>query len=150
MSARARPRRRTLRVGRAHGDALRAPADLRGRVARRGTLGEPGPVDLIGRSADGVAEALLETVGAPAGPEAPDGLRLLARPALAVEPLGPRRARLADPDGAVDGDGREERADGAVEQPVLGEAGDDEGEQRADDHDPGDHVAGAVPVDRDR
>lgn len=83
--------------GRSRRDTLGSPADRRRGLARGGLVGALGFEHLARRATDGVAEALLRSLGAPLGPEAFHGLRLLARVALDVEALGPRRPWLADP-----------------------------------------------------
>src|SRR3954470_8157152 len=98
-------------------------ADLRGGGDGRLALGESRLVHGVGGPADGVAEALLEVVGAPPRGEATGGPGLLARPAVGVEALRPRRPGLAEAHGAVERDRREEGADGAVHEALLGEAG---------------------------
>jgi hypothetical protein len=103
-----------------------------------------------GDPADGVAEALLEPIGAAVGPEAVLRLVLLGRVALAVETPRPRAPGLADPADTVDRQRRDEEADRPVEDALLGEAGRDDAEmQSGPDHGPND-VDGRSGVDVER
>src|SRR5512147_2278111 len=86
-------------------------------------------------AADDVPEGILEALGAAICAEAVDGLRLLGRAPRSVEPPRPGRARLADPDRAIERDGKDEEAHDSVEEALLGEADRDQREdhQRGDD-----------------
>jgi hypothetical protein len=94
-----------------------------------------------------VAEGVLDALGAPVGGEALLGARLLRGIALAVAPPRPGRAGLAEAGGAVDRQRQDEEADGAVPEPLLGEADRDQGEDQEGTEDAADYLGRGAGVE---